>query len=125
MGDNFPAEYHNTNVSIFLVKDRNWTLNETVSERIARTATQVHVGKNGSINPTKVWSSPTLPGQFDIVLDLNSDGVYEPNFDVLDDNDVRGTAGLLVVPEFTSASGGAAFLSTFILYVRGMRNLAN
>jgi hypothetical protein len=54
----------------------------------------------GNIPPTPVWSDPLTPGKYDIVVDVNGNGVYDEGIDALDDNDIEVTAGFFVIPEY-------------------------
>jgi len=54
----------------------------------------------GNISPTAVWLSPLTPGRYDIIVDVNSNGVYDAEIDALDDNDIEVTAGFFVIPEY-------------------------
>jgi hypothetical protein len=55
---------------------------------------------SGNIPPTAVWSGPLTLGKYDVVVDVNGNGVYDEVVDALDDNDVEVTAGFFVIPEF-------------------------
>lgn len=72
----------------------------------------------GTIPPTVIWNAPLTPGKFDIVVDVNGNGVYDAGIDALDDNDVVRTAGFLAIPEYwlgtiLSIAGCFAALATF------------
>jgi len=55
----------------------------------------------GAIPVTAIWINPQVVGKYDIVVDVNGNGVYDAEVDALDDNDVEVTAGI-VIPEFSS-----------------------
>lgn len=47
-----------------------------------------------------IRTSPLIPGKYDIVVDVNGNGVYDDGVDALDDKDVQVTAGFFVIPEY-------------------------
>ena len=50
-----------------------------------------------------MWSDPATVGKYDMVVDVNGNGLYDVGIDALDNNDVEVTAGF-VIPEFVSLS---------------------
>lgn len=55
------------------------------------------------VDATEVWSSPLALGKYDVVVDVNRNGVYDMGVDALDDSDLEVTAGVVVIPEFPVA----------------------
>lgn len=51
---------------------------------------------------TLAWGQPLTLGKYDIIVDVNGNGVYDEGIDALDDNDTEITAGIVVIPEFQS-----------------------
>ena len=43
-----------------------------------------------------------MTGQYDIVIDINNNGYYDEGVDALDNSDIEVTAGVIVIPEFSS-----------------------
>lgn len=78
-----------------------WINGTSIPARVAGTATSIASDSYGNISPVTVWTDPPTLGKYDIIVDVNGNGLYDVEFDVLDDNDVDVTAGF-VVPEFTS-----------------------
>ena len=76
-----------------------WSNDQVIPERILGTITEISSNVNGSVDLVVVWSDPQIIGKFDVVIDVDGDGIYNTEFDVLDDNDVEITAGF-VIPEF-------------------------
>ena len=90
-----------TTLNVYLVQDtETWSEGMTIPTRVSGTATQISSNGEGVIPPTVLWSNPQVVGKYDIVVDVNNNGVYDPEVDVLDDGDVEVTAGM-VIPEFS------------------------
>ena len=91
-----PSSIHN----IYVVNDVVvWSDGMTIPTRISGTATTVSSDASGNILPTNAWTGPLTPGKYDILVDLNGNGVYDAEIDALDDNDIEVTGGFFVVPE--------------------------
>jgi hypothetical protein len=91
-----------TTYDLYVVEDVDWTDQMTIPARVPNTAINVTSDSSGKVAPTAVWSDPQTAGKYDIVLDVNGNGIYDAGVDAIDDNDVAVTAGLLI-PEFTTA----------------------
>lgn len=83
---------------IYIVKDVDWIDGMAIPACILGTEMQIPVA--GDLASTPVWSPPLTPGSYDIVIDLDRDGVYDAGYDHLDDNNINITAGLFVIPEY-------------------------
>jgi len=96
-GSGFPAS---SNFDIHIVEDvASWTAMNGMPIP-ASASTDVHsIGSNssGQIDVTLLWSHPTL-GNYDIVVDVNRNGLYDAGIDTVDNDDVV-TAGVVIVPE--------------------------
>lgn len=79
----------------------SWTDGMTIPTRIPDTATSLSSDALRNILPTNVWDDPQTIGQYDTVVDVNGNGLYDMNVDVLDDNDIMVTAGF-IIPEFAT-----------------------
>ena len=94
----------NTTYSFYIVVDEEtWSEGMAIPERVPDTATNVSANIDGDIPPTAVWSNLQTEGKFDIVLDVNGNGLYDAEIDFLDDSDIEVTAGFSVIPEFSSS----------------------
>jgi uncharacterized repeat protein (TIGR01451 family) len=84
-----------TSYYVYVVNDTTWV------DRMAIPGSPVSVASDGlgTIHPTIVWSPPLTPGRYDIVVDVNCNGLYEVGIDTLDNNDINVTAGFFVIPE--------------------------
>ena len=90
--------------NIYVVYDLDWTDKLAIPTRIPGTATQVSSDLSGNIPPTEAWSLPQTLGKYDIMVDVNNNGIYDQGIDALDDSDVQITAGLSVIPEYRLAA---------------------
>jgi len=84
---------------IYVVEDVTWVDGMAIPPRVPGTTTTVTTDTNGNIPPTLLWSSPLTPGKYDILVDVDGDGLYYAEADALDDNDIEVTAGFFVIPE--------------------------
>jgi hypothetical protein len=98
-GVNFSAS-RTYNISI-VVDQETWTDGMPIPQRFPGTEITVSSNNSGDIPPTAVWTSPHTVGKYDIVVDVNGDGQYDPGIDVLDDRDIEVTAGFSVIPELS------------------------
>jgi hypothetical protein len=86
---------------IYIVNDKTtWNDGDPIPPRIAGTEATVSSEADGRILPTIVWHHDLTPGKYDIVIDVNRNGIYNKNDDCLDDNDIQVTAGFLIIPEY-------------------------
>jgi len=91
-----------TAYDLHIVNDTEvWTDEMPIPSRISGTATSILSDSNGSLSPTVVWSDPPTLGEYDIIVDVNGNGLYDAGIDALDNNDVEVTAGF-IIPEYTS-----------------------
>jgi hypothetical protein len=93
-----------TTYPIYLVQDVvTWGDGNIIPTRVAGSITSITSDNTGTVNPIAIWTSP-MPGQYDIIIDVNSNGKYDASIDAIDNNEIVTTAGLFVVPEY--ALGG-------------------
>jgi len=88
-----------TTYKLYLVNDVTWEDGMSIPARVPSIATEVSSDSSGDIHPTAVWTDPLTPGNYDIVVDVNGNGVYDEGTDALDDKDITVTAGFFVIPE--------------------------
>lgn len=106
----------------YVVDDvENWINGTSIPTRVLNTAINVSTDAAGRISPAAAWNNTDTVGAYDMIIDLNKNGVYDVGIDVLDDNDVEVTAGF-VVPEFASATAIAALFIIATLLVAVRRN---
>jgi hypothetical protein len=92
------TENKSTTLDIYLVADIDWVNGQTIPARVPGTLTTVTTDSNGLIQPIVIWAS-AQPGKYDIFVDTNNNGVYNPVKDALWDNQVT-TEGFFVAPEY-------------------------
>ncbi len=98
-GSGFPAS---STFDIHIVQDvSSWTaLNGMpIPTPVSTDVHSISSNSSGHISVTLLWSSPTL-GNYDIIVDVNRNGIYDAGIDAVDSDDVM-TAGVNVVPELT------------------------
>jgi len=109
---------------IYVVNDvTSWTDGMPIPTPVADTATTISSDLSGNIPPTAVWSVNLALGEYDIVVDVNGNGVYDEGVDALDNNDIE-VAGIIVIPEFSTTAIllVALMLTTFAL-ITGKKRL--
>jgi hypothetical protein len=91
-----------TTYDFYIVSDVTlWSDGLAIPSRVVDTATTVTSDILGNIPPTAVWGDPQTIDGYDVIVDVNGNGIYDVNVDVLDDNDVMVTAGF-IIPEFST-----------------------
>jgi hypothetical protein len=88
-----------TTYKLYVVDDVTWEDGMPIPARVPSTATELSSDSSGDIRPTAVWADPLTLGKYDIVVDVNGNGVYDQGTDALDDKDITVTAGFFVIPE--------------------------
>jgi len=81
-----------TNADIYVIPDQDWNDGDQVPQDITGAVETVSVN-NGDIAPVLVWHAPLTPGEYDIVIDANRNGVYDASTDGLD----SGSPGFVVI----------------------------
>jgi len=79
--------------SLYIVSDRNWTDGMAISG----SAINVDSDAAGNILPTDLLNPPLSLGKYDVVVDVNGNGVYDEGIDALHEN-VEVTE--IVIPEY-------------------------
>jgi hypothetical protein len=101
---------------MYVVDDVTWTDGMLIPPRVPGTASLLASSIDGSIPPILVWGSPLVIGKYDIVIDVNGNGIYDEGVDARDDMDIT-TEGFFVIPENVLGTIGviAACLAAVIL----------
>ncbi len=102
-----------TTYDIFLVEDVTWVDGMAIPPRVLGTTPSVTSDGAGNIPATLMWDDPLVLGKYDIVVDVDGDGLYYAESDALDDMDIEVTAGLLIIPEV--ALGTIMVLAAMVL----------
>jgi hypothetical protein len=106
---------------LYVVNDvDNWVNGTSIPARVPDTAINVSTDVAGTISPAVAWSDPQTFGSYDMIVDLNGNGVYDAGIDILDNNDILVTAGF-VIPEFASAATLAMLFIATTLSVAARR----
>ena len=97
-GNNFEAS---SLVDVYAVEDATaWTDGLNISSlTIMSTNIGVSTEADGELLPTQIWTTSLQLGEYDIIIDVNRNGIYDEGIDALDDMDVQDTAGFIVIPE--------------------------
>ena len=97
-GENFEPD---TNYTILLVKDLTLTNEMVIPESAPDTTTMITSDSDGNITLTEIWSqwnnteSHYLPvGEYYFIVDVDDDGVYNEEVDVVDSMTIRYGAGI-------------------------------
>ncbi len=82
------------NADIYVVQDQDWNDGDLIPADVTGAVETVSVN-DGKIAPVLVWHAPLTPGEYDIVIDANQNGVYDAATDGLD----SGSPGFVVVAD--------------------------
>jgi hypothetical protein len=108
-----------TTYDLYVVLDEAvWSDGMVIPARVSGSATSVSSDFAGNIPVTLAWASPLVPGKYDIVVDVNGNGVYDAGVDALDDGDIEVTAGFFVIPEVPMGTlmASTALIIGFVCY---------
>ncbi len=105
---------------LYVVEDESvWIDGMAIPVRVSGTVSTVSSDAGGNVPATLAWAGPLVPGKYDIVVDVNGDGIYDAEVDALDDSDIKVTAGFFVVPEVPlgTIAASAAMIIALVAYV--------
>ncbi|MCW4005179.1 MAG: hypothetical protein NWF04_01065 [Candidatus Bathyarchaeota archaeon] len=102
-----------TTYPLYVTEDATWADGMAIPAGVVGTATSITTDSNGDVDAV-IYAS-ALPGLYDVVVDVNQNGVYDANVDILVDNVVT-TGGFLVIPEYTLGAL-AALAACFVAFV--------
>jgi hypothetical protein len=88
-----------TDYDVYLVEDTMWVDGMEIPPPVPGTATTISSDASGNVSATLLWNNPLVAGEYDIVVDIDGDGLYYAEDDALDDNEIEVTAGFFVIPE--------------------------
>jgi hypothetical protein len=100
--------------NVYVVKDTTWTDGLEIPVTSIVMINSITVGSSGNILNTLVYPSAAL-GYYDIVVDVNGNGHYDPATDGLCDN-VVASGGFFVVPEYALGGALLALVSCFAAF---------
>jgi hypothetical protein len=115
--------------AIYIVPHQEWVDGEAIPEAVTGTASTITSDADGNVPATVVWESYLTVGEYDAVVDVNDNGVYDAETDVTDEMRVRYALGLqsskpsesvFVTPEipFGTIMGVLAFLIALGIYYK-------
>ncbi|MFQ6118630.1 MAG: hypothetical protein ACE5KE_01945, partial [Methanosarcinales archaeon] len=106
-------------VDIYVVNNSDsWDEGDTLTD-VSGGAETVTTDSSGNINVTMIWSTNLTVGKYDIVVDLDQDGVYDDDEPV----DSLDTTGFDAIPEFPSvAIPIASVIVLLLLFAYRRRN---
>lgn len=73
---------------LYIVKDRTWTNNMPIPPYMVKTTVSADADGDISPDPTLIWPS-AVQGKYDIIVDVDENGMYDECIDALDDMDVN------------------------------------
>ena len=107
---------------IYIVNDvESWTDGITIPLRVPGTETTISANLEGHIPPTNVWGNLETVGEYDIVIDVNDNGLYDVSVDALDDGDIEVTAGVEIIPEINSLTIMILLMTATLLVIFSKR----
>jgi hypothetical protein len=110
---------NDTLYNLYLVEDQAiWSDGIAIPTRVSGTATTVTSDAGGNIPLNLAWAGSLNPGKYDVVVDVNDNGIYDAGVDALDDSDIEVTAGLFVIPEIALGTIYAMICMIFACIVR-------
>ena len=76
-----------TTYDLYVVEDTTWTDGMAIPSRVGGTESSVITDASGNIPAgTLIWTSSSVAGNYDIVVDVNGNGQYDTGIDALDSN---------------------------------------
>ena len=93
-------------VRIYITANNNSWINGTVLTDVRGSYTEKPTNSSGHINKDAIWETPSI-GNYDVVVDVNRDGVYNDSIDYVDSLTTTGFEVLLAPFPTLSVSLGA------------------
>jgi hypothetical protein len=81
-GSGFPTT---EDVHVHVVTDTAWSDQDPILPDVSGGVEAVSTDDDGNLGPAAVWLPETVPGEYDMVFDVDKDGVYDEGLDVVDD----------------------------------------
>ena len=83
-------------VDIYIVPNKVWSVNDPIGSDVSGGFEIVSTDVFGDIGPTLIWTPPVTTGKYDIIVDVNQDGILDANEPV----DGLTMEGFEEIPEF-------------------------
>ncbi|MHB0976982.1 MAG: GEVED domain-containing protein [Candidatus Aquicultorales bacterium] len=106
-GNGYAAE---TTYTVSVVSNRSWSNGDPIPARVGGSRDKTRSDATGKVSGV-VWQGAVL-GSYDIVVDVNGNGIFDSGIDALDDFDV-GPAGFIVTP--VPAGSGVSSMLTIVI----------
>jgi hypothetical protein len=84
-------------MDIYIVPNKAWSVGDSIGTDISDGLNTVSTDSFGSIPTTKIWPAPLTAGEYDIVVDVDRDGILDVNEPV---DDFTLNDGVEIIPEF-------------------------
>ncbi|MCK4368959.1 MAG: PKD domain-containing protein [Dehalococcoidales bacterium] len=81
-GSGFPP---NTDINVYVIADLAWSDGDPIPADVGDGMNTITTDDNGNCGPDVVWQAPLTPGAYDLVFDVNQNGVYNFIGDYIDD----------------------------------------
>jgi len=108
MGSNLPS---NESIKLYVVQNQTWTDNQSIGSDVRGNYNTTSVTVAGILEPTRLGELDR--GAYDIVADVNENGIYDEAVDSVDD--VNSAPGVIVVPEFPYGTAISTILVTSVI----------
>lgn len=89
-----------TTVDIYVVPNKAWSVGESIGSDVSDDGVNtVSTDTSGNIGVTEIWPAPLTVELYDILVDVDQDGVLDDGEPV---DDMTATEGFEAIPEFTT-----------------------
>jgi hypothetical protein len=110
---------------LYVIDDRSsWSEGDLIPLRVTGSASSFTADGNGNMpTGTSLYSNP-MSGDYDIVIDVNGNGIYNDNVDYLDDSPAVG-AIVFAMGDVSQEGNVTPYDASLVLqYVAGLKNLS-
>jgi hypothetical protein len=104
-------------VSLYVVADKStWNDGDPLTDVSLDGVETLTLNSGQGTQTIQIWNAPLLPGNYDIVMDVDRDGVFDAELDCVDDMEITG---FFVVPEIPLGTimGSLSMLAAFVAFV--------
>jgi len=85
------------NVDIYVVPNKEWSVNDLIGSDVGDAVETVYTDGSGIIDVTQIWFEPLIAGDYDIIVDVDQDGVLDAGEPV---DSFTIEVGIEEIPEF-------------------------
>jgi hypothetical protein len=114
-----------TQYDLYVVYDRSpWSDGDSIPSRLAESESSFTTDASGNMEAGTILYSTPAPGNYDIVIDVNANGIYNDNVDYLDDSPAVG-AIVFALGDVSQDGNVTPYDAALVLqYVAGVKNLS-